>query len=111
MADPVKVFFDANILAKPLTRTLLIIGGPAPGFATVWSERAMVEADRNLGSGKTPVRHLVTRFGWDVGPTGEIAGRFTATDDSDRQLLADAEASEFSFLVSEDVHPARPSTA
>lgn len=103
MADPVKVFLDANVLAKPLTRTLLIIGGPLSGFATVWSERALVEADRHLGPGKTPVRHLVTRFGWDVGPTGEIAGRFSATDDSDRQLLADAEAADASFLVTEDV--------
>ena len=103
MADPVKVFLDANVLAKPLTRTLLIIGGPPSGFVPVWSERAIAEADRHLGSGKTPVRHLVTRFGWEIAHTGDPAGRFSATDDTDRQLLADAEAAEVSFLVSEDV--------
>lgn len=102
MADPVKVFLDANILAKPLTRTLLIVGGPSSGFVPVWSERALAEADRHLGPAKTPVADLVTRFGWATGPTGSVDGRFAKTDASDRQLLADAEAAGTSYLVSED---------
>jgi hypothetical protein len=103
LADPVKVFLDANILAKPLTRTLLILGGPPSGFVTVWSQRAIDEADRHLGAGKTPVADLATRFGWATGPTGSIGGRFRATASADRQLLADADAAKASYLVTEDV--------
>lgn len=103
MADPVKVFLDANILAKPLTRTLLVIGGPPSGFVPVWSQRALDEADRHLGPGKTPVADLAARFGWSTAPTGSVAGRFTRTNASDRQLLADAEAAGVQYLISEDV--------
>ncbi len=103
MADSLKVFLDANILAKPLTRTLLIIGGPLADFTSVWSERALAEGDRHLGPGKTPVSDLVARFGWATGPTGAVDGRFEATDIADRQLLADAEAAGAAFIVTEDV--------
>lgn len=103
LADPVKVFLDANVLAKPLTRTLLILGGPLSGFVPVWSRQALAEADRHLGPGKTQVADLVTRFGWPVGPTGAAPGRFAKTAASDRQLLADADSGCASYLVSEDV--------
>ncbi|MCL2849056.1 MAG: hypothetical protein FWE61_03285, partial [Micrococcales bacterium] len=100
---PVRVFLDANILAKPVTRTLLIAGGPASNFVAVWSPTALDQADRHLGPGKTPVWHLVTRFGWAVGPTGDHADRYVGTDPADRQILADAVAAEAAFLVTEDV--------
>lgn len=103
MAELVRVFLDANILAKPLTRTLIIVGAPLSGFVPVWSERSLEEADRHLGSEKTPVADLARRFGWAIGPTGSVAGRFAKTDSSDRQLLADAGAAAASYLVSEDV--------
>lgn len=103
MADPIRAFLDANILAKPLTRTLLIIAGPLCGFTPVWSARALAEADRHLGPGMTPVADLVTRFGWAIGPSGSVDGRFTATDAPDRQILADSEASRAGYLVTEDV--------
>lgn len=103
MADPIKVFLDANVLAKPLTRTLLIVGGPLSGFVPVWSERALAEADRHLGPGKTPVADLATRFGWAPGPSGAVDGRFAKTDAADRQLLADAEAAGAVYLITEDV--------
>ncbi len=99
----VRAFLDANILARPVTRTLLLAGGAASGFAAVFSQTALVEADRHLGPGKAPVSELVTRFGWDVSPTGAGASRFTETDAKDRQLLADAVAAGASFLVTDDV--------
>lgn len=34
------VFLDANVLAKPVTRTLLMVGGVPSGFHAVWSETA-----------------------------------------------------------------------
>lgn len=51
----------------------------------------------------TPVAALVTRFGWNVGPTGAVGGRFVKTAEANRQLLADAEAAGASYLISEDV--------
>lgn len=38
-----------------------------------------------------------------LGPSGEVAGRFRATKQSDRQMLADAAAAGARFLVTEDV--------
>lgn len=103
VADPVRVFLDANILAKPLTRTLLIVGGPMSGFVSMWSTRALVEADRHMGPGKTPVADLAARVGWAVGPTGSVDGRFSSTAPADRQLLADAVVADADYMVSEDV--------
>ena len=103
LADLLKVFLDANILAKPLTRTLLLVAGPLSGFTSVWSDRALTEAERHLGPGKTPVSDLVTRFGWATGPTGAVDGRFQATDRADRQLLADAAAAGATYIVTENV--------
>ena len=103
LADPITVFLDANILAKPLTRTLLIVGGPLSGFVPAWSAQALAEADRHLGPAKTSVADLSARFDWSVSPTGSVAGRFGDTAASDRQLLADAETASAHYLVSEDV--------
>lgn len=103
MADLVRVFLDANLLARPVTRTLLIAGGPAAGFRAGFSRTALAEADRHLKDGMTPVSDLVTRFGWEVGPDGHDPERFAATDAKDRQLLADAQAGAAVFLVTDDV--------
>lgn len=43
-SDVTVVFLDANILAKPVTRTLLMVGGVPSGFAAVWSLAAEREA-------------------------------------------------------------------
>lgn len=64
MDDPVRVSLDANILAKPVTRTLLIAAGPVAGFVAVFSLTAMREADVHLGPRKKPVSDLSRRFGW-----------------------------------------------
>lgn len=61
--DPLVVFLDDNVLAKPVTRTLML---------------------RCAASGYTVVR-------------------FASTPPADRQILADAEAAEATFLVTEDV--------
>lgn len=103
MAEPARVFLDANILAKPVTRTLLIVAGPECGFLAVWSRTAVREADVHLGPGKTPVSDLSARFGWRLTPTGTDADRFAQTDLKDRQLLADAVAAKAQYLITEDV--------
>ena len=42
------VFLDANVLAKPLTRSLLMLAGRASGYGATWSEYVELEANRNL---------------------------------------------------------------
>ena len=103
MPDLLTIFLDANVLARPVTRTLLIAGGPASGFVAVFSRTALDEADRHLGPGKTPVTDLVTRFGWATSAAGAVGERFAGTDPKDRQLLADAVEAGAAFLVTDDV--------
>jgi hypothetical protein len=99
----VRVFVDANVLAKPVTRTLLLAGGPQSGFRAVWSRYVEGEADRHLGARMTPVSDLRVRFGWELGPTGDRAGEFQGTDPKDRQVLSDAVAAGAQFVVTADV--------
>lgn len=97
------VFLDANILAKPVTRTLLMAGGPLSGFRTVWSKTAEQEALRHMSSRAVSPADIRRRFGGVLTPTGEVAGRFVQTSKQDRQILADAEAAGARYLVTEDV--------
>jgi len=71
----VVVFLDANILAKPFTRTLLWVGSRHSDFAVAWSERAETEANRHLRPGATPIGQLRERYGMTLGPTGTDPAR------------------------------------
>jgi len=101
--DPIRVFLDANVLAKPVTRTLLMVGGPLSGFAVVWSETAEREASRHMKPGALSPTLIRQRFGGELGPVGEGASRFLGTTEEDRQILADAVAAKVSFLITADV--------
>lgn len=97
------VFLDANVLAKPVTRTLLMVGGVPSGFHALWSESAEQEAARHLRPRAVTPADVRRRFEIPLVPTGDIAGRFASTKGNDRQILADAEAARTRFLVTEDV--------
>ncbi len=101
--DPPLVFIDADTLARPVTRTLLIAGSDPAGLALTWSEYAEVQANRHLPSRATSVTALREILGRELGPTGRNAGRFASTTRSDRQILADAEMAGAVFLVAADV--------
>ncbi len=45
--DPTPVFLDANVLARPVTRTLLLVGADPSGHAVTWSAHVEAEADRH----------------------------------------------------------------
>lgn len=101
--DVTFVFLDANIVAKPVTRTILMRGAPGSGFTVGWSATAEAEAARHMRPNATQPADVRRRYGGELTPTGNVAGRFEATDAKDRQLLADAEAAEAQFIVTEDV--------
>ncbi|MDR3068845.1 MAG: hypothetical protein LBU50_05015, partial [Cellulomonas sp.] len=52
--DPLTVLLDANVLAKPVTRTLVLRCAPS-GYTAVWSAAAEAEADRHLSGRQTPL--------------------------------------------------------
>lgn len=101
--DVTFVFLDANIVAKPVTRTILMRGAAPSGFAVGWSATAEAEATPHMRSRAITPAEVRRRFGGELTPTGEVARRFETTEAKDRQLLADAEAAGARFLITEDV--------
>lgn len=101
--DPTLVFLDANVLARPVTRTLLLVGADPSGLAVTWSAHVEAEADRHTRGSALPVSGLRKRLDRVLGPPGAGPERFSATAASDRQVLADADAARVSFLVTADV--------
>ncbi|MDM4764376.1 hypothetical protein QT381_15350 [Galbitalea sp. SE-J8] len=97
------IFLDANVVAKPVTRTLLMVGASRSGFVVGWSATAEAEAARHMRSNASRPADVRRRYGGELTPTGHVAGRFGATDAKDCQLLADAEAAGARFIVTEDV--------
>lgn len=105
MTKPLRIFIDANVLAAPLTRTLLLSAAGLSGYSYTWSAQAEAEANRNM-------RRLATRVGtvrtlhlddMPLSPTADLAGRFINTHGEDRQILADAEASGSQFIITNNV--------
>jgi hypothetical protein len=102
-SDPTLIFLDANVLARPVTRTLLLAGADEAGLAVTWSAHAEAEAGRHMPGADLPVWDLRKRLERELGPTGSGPERFTATSPSDRQILADVDAARTSFPVTGDV--------
>ena len=98
-----KIFLDANVVAKPVTRTFLMYGGNFSGFNCVWSQTVEIEATRHMPRRALHPADIRHRYGSTLSPRGVIGNRFNATSPSDRQILADAEASGVAFLITEDV--------
>ena len=101
--DVTFTFLDANVVAKPVTRTLLMVGASRSGFVVGWSATAEAEAARHMRPNATRPADVRRRYGGELTPMGDVAGRFEVTDAKDRQLLADAEAAGARFIVTEDV--------
>jgi hypothetical protein len=102
--DVTFVFLDANILAKPVTRTILMRGAARSGFTVGWSAAAEAEAARHMRPRAILPAEVRRRYGGDLTPTGDVAGRFEGTKPTDRQILADADAAGARFLITEDVN-------
>jgi len=102
------VFLDANVLAKPFTRTILLVASMTADarYTVTWSTQAEREAQKHLDQrfpNAFPLAGLRGKHGYDLSPNGVIGKRFSATKGADKQILADAAASGATFLVTEDV--------
>lgn len=47
MTDPLRIFIDANVLAAPLTRTLLLSAAQSSGYTFTWSAQAEAEGSES----------------------------------------------------------------
>jgi hypothetical protein len=102
-ADWPLAFLDANVLAKPVTRSVIAYARDLSGYRIGWSQYVEDEADRHLGTRMAPVRVVRAAARIDLTPPGRDAALFVGTTESDRQVLADAMAAGAVFLVTEDV--------
>jgi hypothetical protein len=100
--DLLVVFLDANVLAKPVTRTL-VLRCAASGYTVRWSRIAEEEADRHLTGRQLSIASLRALVEIPLSPTAAAPELFAGTSVDDRQILADAEAAGATFLVTEDV--------
>ncbi|MDO5067764.1 MAG: hypothetical protein Q4D96_10840 [Propionibacteriaceae bacterium] len=104
-----RAFLDANILAKPFTRTLLLVASAVADarFRPVWSGSAEAEAEqvleRRFGERAVSLEKVRNTWGFELSVTGAVAERFQATSATDRQILADAAEAKAQVLVTEDV--------
>lgn len=101
--DPSLVFLDADVLARPVTRTLLLVGSDAAGLRVTWSAYVEEQANRHLPSRATPLTVVRSILGRELSAAGNEPERFSGTSASDRQVLCDVEAAGAGFLVTSDV--------
>ncbi|MDR0849729.1 MAG: DUF6011 domain-containing protein [Propionibacteriaceae bacterium] len=104
------VFLDADVLAAPMSRTVLILASLAgAGFVPRWSPLAEAEADRALRPGQTKVSDLRQRFAWgttvliDAAPS-RILEMMTDTSETDRHIIAAAWQAGITVVVTRNVH-------
>lgn len=104
MSESPLLFLDANALASPVTRTLLIAGARADGLRWTWSKQVEVEADRHARGQASRTSVVRTQIlGTALSPTAQtVTGLMTGAAE-DRQVLADAIRAEARYLITTDV--------
>lgn len=103
MSDTV-VFLDANVLASPVTRTLVIAGGRADGLRVTWSAHVEAEADRHT-RGTSALTSVVRRdiLCMDLSTSARSTKGLRTAAPEDRQVIADAIQAGARYLVTIDV--------
>ncbi|MCL1898267.1 MAG: hypothetical protein FWG16_05540 [Micrococcales bacterium] len=97
------VFLDANILAKPVTRSLLLFSAAPSGNAVTWSALVEDQADRHRRPNQASATQVREKAGLELSPPSDQAPRYSGTKPSDRRVLADAAKSGAQFIITEDV--------
>ncbi len=104
MSESPLLFLDANTLASPVTRTLVIAGARADGLRWTWSAHVEAEADahvRGTASRTSAVREQI--LGTELSPTARSTKGLVTKTPKDRQVAADAIRATARFLITTDV--------
>jgi len=102
-------FLDADVLAAPMTRTLIIVSQAHHDalFVPRWSLAVEVEADRHIRAGQKPVTSIRESLDWDSmlvpDADSQDAVSLTHTSPKDRHVLATAIAAGARILVTRNV--------
>lgn len=103
MTDAPLLFLDANTLASPLTRTLVLTGASTDGLGWTWSQHVETEADGHArGAMPTSVvrkKHLRV----NLSPTARSTRGLVTKTMKDRKVIADAIAVGARYLITTDV--------
>lgn len=103
MSDPPLLFLDANTLASPVTRTLIIAGATADGLRWTWSSYVEAEADNHLRGQSMPTWRVRTAIlQTELSPTAPSTAGLS-TNIKDRQVIADAIEAGAQYLITTDV--------
>lgn len=104
MSESAVLFLDANTLASPVTRTVVIAGARTDGLRVVWSAHVEAEADRHARGTSTLVSTLRNDIlGMELSRSSRnITGLVTASV-NDRQVMADAIRAGARYLITTDV--------
>lgn len=104
MTETPLLFLDANTLASPVTRTLVIAGARADGLRWTWSKHVETEADRHARGSASRVSTVRTAIlGTELSPTARDSIGLVTTTPEDRQVIADAIRAGTRFLITTDV--------
>ncbi len=98
------IFLDANVLASPVTRTLVIAGGRADGLRLTWSAHVEAEADRHA-RGASSRTSVVRRdiLGMELSKSAPTTKGLRTPTPEDRQVIADAIHARARYVVTTDV--------
>ena len=104
MSNAPLLFLDANALASPVTRTLLIAGARADGLRWTWSRHVEVEADRHARGQASRTSIVRTKIlGTELSPTAQSTEGLATDSAQDRQVMADAILAGAKYLITTDV--------
>lgn len=104
MSEAPLLFLDANALASPVTRTLLIAGARADGLRWTWSRHVEVEADRHARGRASRISIVRQKIlGTELSPTATSAEDLVTSTLEDRQVLADTIRARARYLITTDV--------
>ena len=104
MSEQPLLFLDANTLASPITRTLVIAGARADGLRWTWSAHVEKEADGHARGAATPtslVRKSILRT--RLSPTAPSTRGLKTKTVEDRRVIADAIRAGARYLITTDV--------
>lgn len=104
MGESAVLFLDANTLASPVTRTLVIAGARIDGLRVVWSSHVEGEADRHARGTSARVSAVRTDIlGMELSPSSRSTKGLVTNSVEDRQVMADAIRAGARYLITADV--------